>query len=259
MTWAQLALLDVAVLRVLLVAQDLEARMVPSALMVAWAHAVPPVLLETRVLKAQRVLRAPLEVLGPEAIRVSQGLKAPPVKPAQEVQQAPAQILATRVLPASMAHPVLAVPMARSVILAVKAQPVARALLEDVAKLAPLVIRVLRAQRAPQGLLAELVKRDLLEIPAPPVIWAEPDYKDCAGPPVHPAILEPQVIRALLAASAPRVREAIQVIQVPPVLPALLVVLVPEDQEAIQVIPAHKEPRAQPAPQVLKGLAVQSA
>lgn len=126
--WAQLVLLDVVVVRVLLAAQDPEARMVPPASTVAWAHAVPPVLLETQVLKAQRVLRAPLEVLGPEAIRVSLGLKAPPVKQVQEAQQDPAQILATRVLPASMAHPVLAVPMARSVILAVKAQPVARAL-----------------------------------------------------------------------------------------------------------------------------------
>ena len=119
--------------------------------------------------------------------------------------------------------------------------------------------QALRAQRAPQGLLAEQVKRDLQEIPAPPVIWAKLGYKDCAGPRVHPAILEPQVLRALLAASAPKVREAIQVIRVPPAPQVLLVVLVPEDQEAIQVILALKEPRAQRVPQVLKGLAVQSA
>lgn len=121
------------------------------------------------------------------------------------------------------------------------------------------MIRVLRAQRAPQGLLAELVKQDLLEIPAPPDIWAEPDYKDCAGPQVHPAILEPQVLRALLAASAPKVREAIQVIRVPLAPQAQLVVWVPEVHGAIPVILAHKEPRAQRAPQVLKGLAVQLA
>lgn len=107
--------------------------------------------------------------------------------------------------------------------------------------------------------MAEPVKQDLLEIPAPPDIWAEPDYKDCAGPRVHPAILEPQVLLALLAASVPKVREAIQVIQVPLEPQVLLVALVPEDQEAIQVIPAHKEPRAQRALQVLRGLAVQSA
>jgi hypothetical protein len=121
------------------------------------------------------------------------------------------------------------------------------------------VIRVLRAQRAPQGLLAELVKLDLQEIPAEPVIWAKPVHKDCAGPRVHPAILEPQVLRALLAASAPKVREAIQVIRVPPAPQVLLVVLVPAVHGAIPVILAHKEPRAQRAPQVLKGLAVQLA
>ena len=259
MTRAQLALLDVVVHVVLLAAQDPGVQTVPPASMVAWAHAVPPVLLETRVLKAQRVLRAPLEVLGPEAIRVSQGLKAQPVKPAQEAQQATAQILVTRVLPASMAHPVLAVPMARSVIRAVREPRVARALLEDAAKPAPVVIRVLRAQRAPQGLLAELVKRDRQEIPAPTVIWAKLGYKDCAGPRAHLATPAIRVLRALPAVSVPRVREAIQVIRVPPEPQVLLVVLVPEDQEAIQVILAVKEPRAQPALQVLRGLAVQSA
>lgn len=107
--------------------------------------------------------------------------------------------------------------------------------------------------------MAEPVKQDLQEIPAPPVIWAKLGYKDCAGPRVHPAIPEPQVLRALLAASAPKVREAIQVIQVPPAPQVLLVVLVPAVHGAIQVILALKEPRAQLAPQVLKGLAVQSA
>ena len=128
MTQAQLALLDVVVHAVPLAAQDPKVRMVPPASMVAWAHAVLPVLLETRVLKAQRVLRAPLEVLAPEEIRVSRELRGPRDEPAQEAQQATAQILVTRVLPASTAHPVLAVPMARSVILAVKAPPVALAL-----------------------------------------------------------------------------------------------------------------------------------
>ena len=121
------------------------------------------------------------------------------------------------------------------------------------------MIRVLRAQRAPQGLLAELVKRDLQEIPAPTVIWAKPGHKDCVGLRVHPAILEPQVLLALLAASAPKVREAIQVIRVPPAPQVLLVVWAPEVHGAILAIPALKEPQAQRALQVLKGLAVQLA
>lgn len=121
------------------------------------------------------------------------------------------------------------------------------------------MIRALRAQRAPQGLLAELVKQDLQEIPAEPVIWAKLGYKDCAGLRVHPAILVIRVLLALLAASAPKVREAILVIRVPPAPQVLLVVWAPEDQEAIQVILAVKVPRAQLAPQVLKALAVQSA
>jgi len=75
----------VVVVKVLLAAQDPEVQMVPPASMVAWAHAVPPVLLETRVLRAQRVLRAPLEVLGPEEILDSQGLKAPRDKQVQWV------------------------------------------------------------------------------------------------------------------------------------------------------------------------------
>jgi hypothetical protein len=173
--------------------------------MAAWVHVVPPVLLETPALKAQRVLRALLEALGPEAILDSPGLMAPRDEPAQEAQQVTAQILAIRVLPASMAHPVLAVPMARSVIRAVKAPQVARALWEDAAKLAPVVIRALRAQRAPLGLLEEPVKGDLLEIPAPTVIWAKPDHKDCAGPRVHPAIPVIMVLRAPLAASVVKV------------------------------------------------------
>ena len=158
-----------------------------------------------------------------------------------------------------MAHPVLAVPMARSVIRAVKAPRVALALWADAAKLVPVVIRVLRAQRAPQGLLAELVKLDLQEIPAPPVIWAKPVHKDCAGPRVHPAILVIRVLLALLAASAPKVREAIQVIRVPLAPQVLLVVWAPEVHGAIQVIQATQAPRAQRALQVLKALAVQLA
>jgi hypothetical protein len=227
--------------------------------MVVWAHAVPPVLLETPVLRAQRVLRALLEVLGPEAILDSQGLKAPQAPRVQEAQQATAQIRVIRVLPASMAHPVLAVPMARSVIRAVKAPRVARALREDAAKLAPVVTRALRAQQALLGLWAELVKEDLLEIPAPTVIWAKPGHKGCAGPQVHPAIPVIRVLRALLAALVLRVREAIQVIRVPKAPRALLVVLVPEDQEVILAILVPLAPRAQPAPQVRKGLAVQLA
>ena len=86
MTRVQLAPPDVVAHAVLRVAQDPEARMVPLVLMVAWAHAVPPVLLETRVLKAQRVLRAPLEVLGPEEILVSRELRGPRDEPAQEAQ-----------------------------------------------------------------------------------------------------------------------------------------------------------------------------
>ena len=215
--------------------------------------------METLVLRGQRVLRALLEVLGPEEIRVSQGLKAPPVKPAQEAQQAPAQILATRVLPASTAHPVLAVPMARSVIRAVKAPPVALALQEDAAKLVPVVTQALRAQRAPQGLLEEPVKQDLLEIPDPTVIWAKPGHKDCVGSRVHPATPVIRVLRALLAALVLRGREAIPAIRVPLALPVQLVVWAPEDQEAIPAILAVKVPRAQPAPPVLKALTVQSA
>jgi hypothetical protein len=76
----------VVVVKVLLAAQDLGVQMVPPASMAAWAHAVPPVLLETRVLKAQRVLRAPLEVLGPEEILDSQGLKAPQAPRVQEAR-----------------------------------------------------------------------------------------------------------------------------------------------------------------------------
>lgn len=85
-TWAQPVLPAVAVLRVLLAAQDPGGQMVPPASMVAWAHVVPPVLLETRVLKEQRVLRALLEVLGPEAILGSQGLKAPQAPRVQEAR-----------------------------------------------------------------------------------------------------------------------------------------------------------------------------
>jgi hypothetical protein len=210
------------------------------------------------VLKAQRVLRALLEVLGPKAILDSQGLKAPQAPRVQEAQQVPAQILATRVLPASTAHLVLAAPMAHLVIRAVKARPVARALREDAAKLAQVVILVLRAQQAPLGLWAELVKRDLLEIPAPTVIWEKPVHKDCAGPRVHLATPVIRVLRAQLAASAHRVREAIQVIRVPKAPLAQLVVLVPEDREVILVIRVPSAPRAQPAQQVLKGLAVRS-
>jgi len=164
-------------------------------------------------------------------------------------------ILAPR---ASTAHPVPAVPMARSVIRVVKVPPVAQALREDAAKLAPVVTRALRAQQALLGLWAELVKRDLLEIPAPMVIWAKPVHKDCAGPRVHLATPVIRVLRALLAASVLRVREAIRVIRVPKAPQALLVASVPEVRGAILVIRVPSAPRAQPAPPVRKGLAVQS-
>lgn len=165
-------------------------------------------------------------------------------------------ILAPR---ASTAHPVPAVPMARSVIRVVKVPPVAQALREDAAKLALVVIRALRAQQALLGLWEELVKGDILEIPAPTVIWAKLVHKDCAGPRVHLATPVIRVLRALLAASVLKVREATRVIRVPKAPRALLVVLVPEDQEVILVILVPSAPRAQPAPPVRKGLAVQSA
>jgi hypothetical protein len=227
--------------------------------MVVWAHVVPLVLLETPALKAQRVLRALLEVLGPEAILDSPGLMAPRDEPAQEAQQVPAQIRVILAPRASTAHLVLAAPMARSVIREVKAPRVARALREDAAKLAQVVTRALRAQRAPLGLLEEPVKKDLPEIPAPTVIWAKPVHKDCAGPRVHLVTPVIRVLRALLAASVPRVREAIPAIRVPKAPLAQLVELVPEDQEVILAIQVPPAPRAQPAPPVLKGLAVQSA
>jgi hypothetical protein len=232
--------------------------MVLSASTVAWAHVVPPVLLETPALKAQRVLRALLEVLGPEAILDSPGLMAPRDEPVQEAQQATAQIRVIRVLPASMAHPVLAVPMARSVIWAVKAPPVARVLQEDAATPALVVTRALRAQRAPLGLSEEPVKKDLPEIPAPTVIWAKPGHKDCEGPRVHPATPAILALLALLAALVPRVREAIQVIRVLPAPLAQPVVLVPEVREVILAILALRATRAQQAQQALKGLAVRS-
>lgn len=227
--------------------------------MVVWAHAVLSVLPETRVLRAQRVLRAPLEVLDPKAIQVSLVLRAPPAQRVHEAQRAPAQILVTRVLPASTAHPVLAVPMARSVIRAAKAPPVVLVLREDAAKPAQVVIRAVKAQRAPLVLWEEPVKQDLPETPAPTVILAKPDYKDCSVPRVHLATLVIPVLRVLLAALVLRVQEAPRVIRVSPAQLAQPVVLVPEDQEVIQAIPVHKVTLAQRARQVLRGLAVQSA
>jgi hypothetical protein len=148
--------------------------------------------------------------------------------------------------------------MARLVIQAVREPRVELALQEDAAKLALVVIRALRAQQALLGLWEELVKGDILEIPAPTVIWAKPDHKDCAGPRVHLATPVIRVLRALLAASVLRVREAIRVIRVPKAPQALLVASVPEVRGAILVIRVPSAPRAQLAPPVRKGLAVRS-